>query len=227
MILPFVPESPRFLVYKGMHAEARIAVAQTNANGDLDNPVTVAVYKEIVDTIRWEKEKGRMMSSKQILKNRIARKRVLIGASTGVFACIPGNIIASFYLGLNLSTAGVTDPNDQLKANVVLNVWCLFCALLGTQMVQRWGRKPTALLAQSLLTGCLFVIGGLSKMFADDPNGASKSLIFGNVAVMFLFQGFFSVAWTPLLYLYPPEVLNYSIRANGLALSFLSLYSFA
>ncbi|PSR73297.1 hypothetical protein BD289DRAFT_448982 [Coniella lustricola] len=36
---------------------------------------------------------------------------------------------------------------------------------------------------------------------------------------MFLFQGFYSLAWTPLLYLYPPEVMNYSIRANGVAVS--------
>lgn len=40
---------------------------------------------------------------------------------------------------------------------------------------------------------------------------------------MFLFQGFYSIAWTPLLYLYPPEVMNYSIRANGLAFSYLML----
>ncbi|QKX57659.1 uncharacterized protein TRUGW13939_04777 [Talaromyces rugulosus] len=38
---------------------------------------------------------------------------------------------------------------------------------------------------------------------------------------MFLFQGFYSIAWTPLLYLYPPEIMNYPIRANGLALSTL------
>lgn len=58
-------------------------------------------------------------------------------------------------------------------------------------------------------------------MNADNPTKASQSLIYGNVAVMFLFQGFYSIAWTPLLYLYPPEIMNYPIRANGLALSTL------
>ena len=60
-----------------------------------------------------------------------------------------------------------------------------------------------------------------------DPDGASKGLIYGDVAVMFLFQGFYSVAWTPLLYLYPPEVMNYSIRANGVAFSQLALNGLA
>ena len=74
---------------------------------------------------------------------------------------------------------------------------------------------------------CLFIIGGLSKLYADNPDGASQSLIYGDVAVMFLFQGFYSIAWTPLLYLYPPEVMNYSIRANGLAVSSFGLNAFA
>jgi hypothetical protein len=106
-------------------------------------------------------------------------------------------------------------------------VWCLGCALAGTYLAAKWGRKPTALLSEFLLIACLFIIGGLSKMYADNPNGASNSLIYGDVAVMFLFQGFYSIAWTPLLYLYPPEVMNYTIRANGLAVSTFMLNAFA
>lgn len=109
----------------------------------------------------------------------------------------------------------------------MLNVWCLGCALTGTHLAARWGRKATAILSQCLLVICLYIIGGLSKKYADDPDGASSSLIYGDVAVMFLFQGFYSVAWTPLLYLYPPEVMNYSIRANGLAFSSFVLNGFA
>ncbi|OTA55848.1 putative hexose carrier protein [Hypoxylon sp. EC38] len=220
VILPFVPESPRWLVHEGYFEYARTSVAQTNSNGDILDPIAVAVYKEILDALEWEKKEGRTMSPKEIIKTPTARKRLLIGMSAGPFSCIAGNIIASYYLGAELETAGITDSTDQLKANVVLNVWCLACALTGTHLAASWGRKPTALVSQILLIICLFIIGGLSKMYADNPTNASSSLIYGNVAVMFLFQGFYSVAWTPLLYLYPPE---YSIRANGLACSTLAL----
>ena len=186
----------------------------------------LAVYKEIVDTLRWEKD-HKPPSTVQLLKDRTTRKRLLIGISPGPFSCIAGNIIASYYLGDELDTAGITSTEDQLKANVVLNVWCLFTCLLGTHLIAKWGRKPTALTTEVLLVICLFLIGGLSKIYADDPDGTSQSLIYGDVAVMFLFQGFYSVAWTPLLYLYPAEVMNYSIRANGVALSQLTLNAFA
>ena len=94
-------------------------------------------------------------------------------------------------------------------------------------MAAKWGRKLTALVSQTLLVTCLFIIGGLTKVYMDDPDGTSQALSYGTVAVMFLFQGFYSLAWTPLLYLYPPEVLNYSIRANGVSLSIFMLNAFA
>jgi hypothetical protein len=83
--------------------------------------------------------------------------------------------------------------------NVVLNVWCLLCALVGTQLIARWGRRPTALLCQALLTALLFAIGGLSKKYADAPDSASSALVYGDVAAMFLFQGAYSLCWTPIL----------------------------
>ncbi|KAJ4346928.1 uncharacterized protein N0V89_010861 [Didymosphaeria variabile] len=175
-----VAESPRWLVHEGFYEEARTVVAQTNADGDPSSPIVLTVYKEILDTLEWEKKEGRTMSPQEIFKTPVARKRLLIGASAGPFSCVAGNIIASYYLGSELNTAGITNSNDQLKAT-----------------------------------------------YADHPEGASKSLIYGDVAVMFLFQGFYSIAWTPLLYLYPPEVMNYSIRANGVAFSQFALNAFA
>lgn len=110
------PESPRWLVHEGYFEYARTSVAQTNSNGDLLDPVTVAVYKEILDALEFEKKEGRTMSPAEIVKTPTARKRLLIGMSAGPFSCIAGNIIASYYLGTELSTAGITDSTDQLKA---------------------------------------------------------------------------------------------------------------
>lgn len=82
----------------------------------MSDPVVLTIYKEIVDTLVWEKKEGRSMSPKEIIKTPVARKRLLIGMSPGPFSCVAGNIIASYYLGSELDTAGVTNSNDQLKA---------------------------------------------------------------------------------------------------------------
>lgn len=53
----------------------------------------------------------------------MTRKRLLVGISAGPFSCIAGNVIASYYLGDELDTAGITDTNDQLKAVSLLRAF--------------------------------------------------------------------------------------------------------
>lgn len=121
----------------------------------------------------------------------MSRRRFLTGTSVGRLSTVVGNLIGLFYPGPELSMAGVTDSRPQLRINLVLNAWCLLCCLVGTFFATSWGRRPTAVVAQSLLTACLVIIRGLTKMYADNsPNGTPKSLLYGNVGVMF-FQGFF------------------------------------
>lgn len=91
-------------------------MAQTNANGSLSDPIVLAIFKEIVDTLKWEKENVHDMTPVEIFRSPSARKRLLIGMSPGPFSCIAGNIIASYYFGSELDTAGITNTNDQLKA---------------------------------------------------------------------------------------------------------------
>lgn len=110
------PESPRWLVHEGHFEAARTVVAQANSNGDITDPLSITIYKQIVDTLEWEKKEGRSMSFKEIVKNPVARKRVLIGGSAKPFSCIAGNVIASYYLGTELTSAGITNSTDQLKA---------------------------------------------------------------------------------------------------------------
>jgi sugar porter (SP) family MFS transporter len=215
LIIPFVPESPRWLVYKGRKEEALTVIAQAYANGDTSNPVVLAQFKEIVDTFEYEKNVGETLSLKQMVKTPVARKRVTLALSAAVFSTISGNVIVSYYLGTMLTDAGITDQTTQLQINIILNAWCLCCSLAGTYFCEAIGRRLTGIISTSFLTIFLFMVGGLTKKFGSSNN---TSGIYGTVAVIFLFQGAYSFGWTPLLYLYPPEVLNYPIRANGMGL---------
>lgn len=124
----------------------------------------------------------------------------------------------------------------MLKSNVVLNAWCLVCALVGTKIIIRFGRKPSAMACQFSLIVMMYIIGGLSKKYADNSDAnitSSNALVYGNVAAIcthttplagvpeltrpVIFQGFYSVVYTPILNLYPPEIMNFSMRANGFA----------
>jgi MFS family permease len=134
LLLPFIPESPRWLIGQGRFEDARISVAQTNSNGNVADPVSTAIYKQIVDALEWEKKQGRTMRLREIFKTPMSRKRVLIGGSVGPFSCIAGNVIASYYLGAELATAGITNSNSQLKAaSIFLLLTVRFVILMRTE----------------------------------------------------------------------------------------------
>ncbi|KIK62166.1 hypothetical protein GYMLUDRAFT_42148 [Collybiopsis luxurians FD-317 M1] len=213
VILPFIPESPRWLLFHNRRDEAHLVLAQTYSNGDLDDKIVLAQLKEMEDTFEHERNAGETLSVKQIFKTRTARKRVLLAVSAAVFSTIAGNVIASYYLGSMLTNAGISSTTKQLQINIILNAFCLVCSIFGTYYIDKWGRKMIAAISTTLLTIFLFLVGALTKLYGNSSN---TSGVYGTVAMIFLFQGAYSIGWTPVLYLYPPEVLNYPIRANGM-----------
>jgi len=85
------------------------------------------------------------------------------------------------------------------------HVYCEPVYMQGTNFV-------IGIISNASLTVFLFMAVALAKVYGPLTN---KSGIYTTVAAIFLFQAAYSVGWTPLLYLPPPEVLNYPIRDNA------------
>ncbi|CAI7603960.1 unnamed protein product [Penicillium discolor] len=164
--------------------------------------------------MRQEQESGKTLSYVEMVRTSNSRKRLILVVSVAVISMLAGNNIVSYYLGDMLTTAGLYNNHVQLQVTIVLNSWALVCAMSGTMLTDKIGRKTLCLSACIMMTIGLLLVGILTKFFGS---GTHMPGVYATIAMIFVFQGSYSFGIAPITQLYPPEVLNYSIRANGMA----------
>lgn len=215
LLLPFMPESPRWLVDMGRHQEALQILANVNAGGDTNDELVRLQFYEICDTIGYERNP---LPCDQMMRTRSARKRLTIAASCAFFSMLQGNSLIQYEIGKVLDHAGLTDNKSQLLVNIGLNCTTLVISIAGSFHTAKMGAKISALVSTGCLTMALFAIGALTKTYGGTDY---KPGIYATVAMIFVFSASYGFGWIPILFLVPAEQLNFSIRAWG-----MSMFSF-
>lgn len=91
-MLLFLPESPRWLVYQDRNDEALKVIARVHGTSSDDAQVQVQ-YREIMDTLNYEKSQGRTLGYKETIKSKTNRRRLLLAVSVAPLAMLTGSNI--------------------------------------------------------------------------------------------------------------------------------------
>jgi MFS transporter, SP family, major inositol transporter len=221
-----MPESPRWLVEKGRHAEA-LEILKTirtpeRAQAELDQVETVA------------EEEGELQESglKAVLTNKWLVRIIVVGIGIAMTQQLTG-INAIMYFGTSVLKESGMSEDQAILANIAFGVVAVLGGIYALRNMDRIPRRKTFLIGLSLTTLFHFLIVGADLVFKPGTTAYQYTimvLIVGFVASM---QSFLNIAvWVWLAEIFPLHMRGLGIgiavffgwTTNGiLALSFPTL----
>ncbi|GAN02543.1 sugar transporter [Mucor ambiguus] len=240
--LYFIPESPRWLIYKDRNAEALKILAQLRSYGNEHDVDVQMEFTGIVQDVSFDKMAYRQRFMSLLRKgNDNNRKRTLLGIGIHLFSQLSGINALLFYLPHILESAGIKEANSALLGNGVGGAVNFVATLFVLFYIDKWGRRRILVcgaLAMSVCMICITIVSAVyNQQLVDKVHvyGVTNStstvsdtaVSYAILALLCVFIAFFALSWGPIGWIYPAEIYPQMIRANamGVTTSFSYLFN--
>ncbi|CDK29797.1 unnamed protein product [Kuraishia capsulata CBS 1993] len=229
-ILPFImklPESPRWLLKKGHHAEALKVFASLEGVTSDDRWVQTE-FQEVKASLDEEANSGaEKMDIKRMFTQGEHRNfhRVMLALWSQIMQQITGINLITYYAG-TIFEQYIGLPPLQSRILAACNGTEYFLASwIAFFTIERFGRRPLMLfgaagqaITMAILTGTTWAADVTHN---NDSHAAVAAAVF-----LFIFNTFFAIGWLGMTWLYPAEIVPLSIRAPANGLSTAGNWSF-
>lgn len=141
----------------------------------------------------------------------------LISYCKALIIPIYDDLIADYFpldLSRVMDSVGIKSKKTQALVNGLLNIWNWLLALTSAFFVERLGRRP---LFRISTIGMMIVFTGWTIASARFAETSASSAGIAVMALIFVYEIFYCIAFSPLPVAYSVEVLPFSIRAKGMA----------
>lgn len=206
--IPFLPESPRWLVLRGREDEAREVIAALE-DRDLDDSLVENELMAIRETVA-EMSKGTFADLFTMDRHRNLHRTALAYVNQ-MFQQISGINLITYYAAVIYQGLGMSDFLSRLLA--ALNGTEYFLASWpAVFLVERVGRRKLMLFGAAGQAATMAILAGVNSR-------SETGFQIAGIVFLFVFNTFFAVGWLGMTWLYPAEIVPLRIRAPANALS--------
>jgi len=221
--IPFLPESPRWLIENGKDDAARAILSRLHIKKDGSNKDFVEQeYHQISEAIAADRRTSVRSWSQLILTRPTWRRRILLACGIQAFTQCSGTNVIMYYGPRIYSTLGLS-PSMSLMIPGVWGALAVFWNTLFMVFIDRVGRKK--LLVPSLLgMGAVLCVEATLANYFDPSTSHNGPALRAAISMFFLFSLFYTslglISW-----IYPAEVFPTAIRARGTSVSTFTNWS--
>ncbi|KAK9322972.1 general substrate transporter [Lipomyces orientalis] len=218
ILTSIVPESPRWLAAHDMEDDARRVIGNLTDKDDTDPSVTDQ-FNDIKETIIMEKGEESGSWKDFYRKDGLqSRRRLWTACGIQMFQQL-GGINALIYYAKTLFEQSI--GFDSKKAGMMsglLQTWLFVASFIPWYLIDRIGRKP--LILGGIMVQCAVMIVQTALIYqVENKTSIQHTAAIGAAAMLFIFEGAFTIGMQSTVWVYPTEVLPLGLRSKGSAIS--------